>query len=92
MALQFCVFERKLSWSAHDILAWTSAQIPTDQAGVDNPPFGESDWMSSEDEDDLDGVDSDVDMAEELTDARFGIFPFGRVHNVYTPLAAGLKR
>jgi len=33
--------------------------------------------MNSEDEDDLDGVDSDVDMgSEELTDARFGI-PFG---------------
>jgi len=41
-----------------------------DQAGVDNPPFDESDWMSSEE--DLDGVDSDADMgSEELTDARF---------------------
>jgi len=44
---------------------------------VDSPPFDESDWMSSEGEDVLDGVVSDVDMgSEELTDARSGIFPF----------------
>lgn len=76
MSLQRRVFERKLSWLVFDtFISWTSVQTPTDQAGVDNPPFNE-DWMSSEDEADLDEAGLDVDMEnEELTDARCGLFP-----------------
>ncbi|KAF8622705.1 hypothetical protein AX15_006796 [Amanita polypyramis BW_CC] len=58
-----------------------------DQAGVDNPPYGESDFMESEDEDDLDEIDSDIDVGhdEELTDAS-------RFEEVAEVSPKGLKR